>query len=112
MRVRSGQAVLVAAIAIISFCTPRTIMAQEDDGPKLAQQVRNILERNCYRCHGQNGANEGGFDYSLDFAKLVGKKVIAGDPGKSRLFQRMGVIRDMPLEGEEPAPQRCGDCRH
>ena len=104
MRVRSGQAVLVAVIAMISFFTPRVMSAQDDDGPKLAQQVRSILERNCYRCHGQNGANEGGFDFILDFTKLVGKKVIAGDPGKSRLFKRVGVIRDMPPEGEEPRP--------
>ena len=89
MRVRSGQAAFVAAIAMISFFTPRAMSALDDDGPKLAQQVRSILERNCYRCHGQNGANEGGFDYLLDFTKLVGKKVIAGEPGKSRLLVKV-----------------------
>jgi serine/threonine-protein kinase len=75
-----------------------------DEKARLAGQARLILEKNCYRCHGQNGSNDGGFNYVLDFQKLVGKKVVAGDPEKSRLFRRMGVNRTMPPEDEKQRP--------
>ena len=50
-----------------------------------AGKVRDILKNHCYRCHGQDGANEGGFNYVTDLRRLVERrKVLPGDPGKSR----------------------------
>ena len=37
----------------------------------LAKKAHDILKANCYRCHGQDGAVEGGFNYVLDFKTLV-----------------------------------------
>ncbi|MCI0455624.1 MAG: hypothetical protein L0Z62_01425 [Gemmataceae bacterium] len=74
--------------------------------PKLAQQAYTILEKTCYRCHGQNGANEGGVNYILDFGKLIArKKVVPRDPGKSKLYQRVTASADpMPPADEKPRP--------
>jgi tRNA A-37 threonylcarbamoyl transferase component Bud32 len=73
--------------------------------PELATKAREVLQAHCYRCHGQDGAVEGGFNYVLDHQRLVarGKKVVPGDPQGSRLLQR---IKDgeMPPEGEQPRP--------
>jgi tetratricopeptide (TPR) repeat protein/mono/diheme cytochrome c family protein len=73
---------------------------------ELAVKARAILQTHCHRCHGQNGTNEGGFNFVLDRARLVSRKKIApGDPAKSRLFGRMTSSDDpMPPEGEKPRP--------
>jgi mono/diheme cytochrome c family protein len=110
MRCRFWRSTLVAGLILLLPATGRT---QPADNQKLAAQVKEIFTRNCYRCHGQNGAHEGRFDSVLDFKKLVGPalvdaknpKVIAGSPDKSRLFIRMGIRRDMPYpEDEQPRP--------
>jgi serine/threonine protein kinase/formylglycine-generating enzyme required for sulfatase activity len=72
----------------------------------LARQAQAILKANCYRCHGQEGTVEGGFNYVLDRQQLVArKKVLPGKPRESRLFKR--VLNDeMPPEGESPRPNK------
>ena len=46
----------------------------------LAAKASAILDTHCHRCHGKDGAIEGGFNYILDFAKLADrKKVVAGN---------------------------------
>jgi serine/threonine-protein kinase len=104
---------LLLAVAMLALLFPTPSRSQPEDKQKLAAQVKDIFTRNCYRCHGQNGAHEGRFDWILDFKKLVGPtlldpknpKVVAGSPEKSRLFIRMGVRKDMPYpEDEQPRP--------
>ena len=108
MNFKCGRTVLRAAfvsfVALIPWVVPLTANAQPDEAKQLATKVRDIFERNCHRCHGQNGANEGGFNHALDFKKLVGGKVIAGNAAKSRVFNRLGVLRDMPPEDEKQRP--------
>ncbi|MBX9580609.1 MAG: WD40 repeat domain-containing protein, partial [Gemmataceae bacterium] len=75
-----------------------------DDAADLAAKARTVLTTHCARCHGQDGAAEGGLNYAADLAKLVArKKVVPGDPDASRLFQRIAE-GTMPPEGEEPRP--------
>ena len=63
-----------------------------------AGKVRDILKNHCHRCHGQDGANEGGFNYVTDLRRLVErKKVLPGEPGKSRLIKRI-------LNPDDPMP--------
>jgi serine/threonine-protein kinase len=101
-----------ALVTGLVLLLPVTGRAQPADKEKLALQVKDILSRNCYRCHGLNGANEGQFNWALDFQKLVGPKaidaknpkVVAGDPDNSRLFVRMGKRKTMPPEEEQPRP--------
>ena len=58
---------------------------KQDD---LARKVRQVFERHCYRCHGNDGANEGGFNYVLDRRRLLERrKVVPGEPGRSKLYQ-------------------------
>src|SRR5579871_5265917 len=93
---------IISALVIISLASGPAFAA--DDPRQLATQVSAILKTHCYRCHGQDGAVEGGMNYGTDLAKLVArKKVVPGDPSGSRLFNR---IEDgtMPPPGEKARP--------
>jgi WD40 repeat protein/mono/diheme cytochrome c family protein len=77
-----------------------------DDPKQLAARAQSILKTHCYRCHGQDGAIEGGMNYGTDLAKLLArKKVIPGDPAGSRLFKRIDE-GTMPPPGEKLRPSR------
>src|SRR5262249_45398134 len=71
----------------------------------LAQKARAILKANCYRCHGQDGNVEGGFNFVLDRQQLVTRRsmVVPGNPKKSRIFRRI-LDQEMPPEDEKPRP--------
>src|SRR5262249_47361946 len=70
----------------------------------LARKAQAILKANCYRCHGQEGAVEGGMNYVLDLEKLVTrKKVVPGQPDKSPLYKKL-VNNLMPPPDEQPRP--------
>ncbi len=73
----------------------------------MAQKAQAVLKTHCYRCHGQDGANEGGFNYSADLRQLVSRRrVIAGDAAKSKLLKRMLSADDpMPPAEEKQRPR-------
>jgi len=65
-----------------------------------AQEPEAILDAHCHRCHGEAGANEGGFNFILDFPKLATRgKIVPGEPLNSPLMQRI-VKGTMPPPGE------------
>jgi WD40 repeat protein/mono/diheme cytochrome c family protein len=71
---------------------------------ELAGKARKIFETYCYRCHGQDGAAEGGLNYLLDHDRLVGgRQVVAGSVTKSRLLKRV-LVGEMPPEEEKSRP--------
>src|SRR5207253_11117509 len=72
----------------------------------LTQRIHAILKANCYRCHGQDGENEGGLNYVVDLRTLVGRnKVVPGKPEDSAVFKRITAShRPMPPKGEKPRP--------
>jgi serine/threonine-protein kinase len=85
---------------------PATTLAQagKPDIKKLTEKALAILKAHCYRCHGQDGSNEGGLAYVLDLKQLVERrKVVPGDVKKSRLLSRVSE-GDMPPEGEKSRP--------
>lgn len=85
---------LLALSAAVALVIPG--YAQDSAG------VRSILETACYRCHGKDGRNEGGFNYVLKRDQLVArKKLTLGDAAASKLFKRI-QSGDMP-------PGRDGD---
>src|SRR5262249_643540 len=76
----------------------------ETDRPELALQAQAILKANCHRCHGRDGAVEGGMNYILDRDKLFArKKIVPGEAERSPLFKRMSSGK-MPPAGEQPRP--------
>jgi tetratricopeptide (TPR) repeat protein len=82
--------------------------AAEPDRLALARQAVAVLETHCHRCHGKGGANEGGFNYVLDTARLVErKKVVPGKADRSKLYRRLVSADDpMPPEDEKVRPTR------
>ncbi len=89
----------LAAALLAALVVPAT--AQE---PQLAEKARAVLKAHCYRCHGQEGAVEGGLNYVADLGKLVArKKVVPGNPDDSRLMKRI-TDGTMPPPDEQPRP--------
>ncbi|HVS36188.1 MAG TPA: c-type cytochrome domain-containing protein [Gemmataceae bacterium] len=71
---------------------------------ELAAKAVGVLTVNCHRCHGQDGAAEGGMNFILDPAKLVArKKIVPGQPDQSPLFKKLSTGK-MPPPGETPRP--------
>lgn len=67
-----------------------------------AADVKRILDTHCHRCHGQDGAVEGGFNYVLDLPKLLDrKKLLPGNADRSPLLRRI-ADGTMPPPGEKP----------
>src|ERR1700691_4693951 len=80
--------------------------AAEPEPRELAQKAHAIFKTHCYRCHGQDGANEGGFNYVADLRLLVGRRrVVPGHPAKSKPIKRMTNADDpMPPAEEKVRP--------
>jgi WD40 repeat protein/mono/diheme cytochrome c family protein len=92
------------AYAALAALLAATAATAADPPPQLAAKAREVLKANCYRCHGQDGAVEGGFNYVLDRDKLVaGKKVVPGKPDESPLLRKV-VGGKMPPPDESPRP--------
>jgi mono/diheme cytochrome c family protein len=69
-----------------------------------AARAQAVLKANCYRCHGENGTSEGGFNFILDRDKLVArKKIVPGDSAHSKLYRRVSQGEMPPVE-ESPRP--------
>lgn len=97
---------LLTMLACLIATTTTPLWAQQVKPEDLAAKAQRILEVNCYRCHGQNGSTEGGFNTILNFAELKkdAGKLVPGNAEKSRLFRRMGINKDMPPEEETVRP--------
>ncbi|HEY1192204.1 MAG TPA: c-type cytochrome domain-containing protein [Gemmata sp.] len=70
----------------------------------LAAKARAVFEVHCHRCHGKDGAAEGGFNTVLDRRRLVERKrIVPAEPGKSPLLERV-VKNEMPPAEEKERP--------
>ena len=88
---------------LVSALLSSAVPLRADD---LATRAQAILKASCHRCHGQDGALEGGMNYVLDRDKLIArKKIVPGKPDESPLFVRVSRGK-MPPEGEEPRPTK------
>src|SRR5580704_14600202 len=93
----------LAAVLLLIASRP---LFSADASKQLAVRTQSILKAHCYRCHGQDGAIEGGMNYGTDLAKLVArKKIIPGNPSGSRLFKRIEE-GTMPPPAEKSRPNR------
>jgi tetratricopeptide (TPR) repeat protein/mono/diheme cytochrome c family protein len=94
--------------ALLSLLAFPVIGRTQPPKQELAAQARKLFETHCYRCHGRDGANEGGVNYILDRDKLVERrKLVPGQPAKSRLFRRITNPDDpMPPTEEKARPTK------
>jgi hypothetical protein len=80
------------------------VQSDSVDRISVARKAHDILKASCYRCHGENGTAEGGFNFVLDRDKLVARrKLLPGDAEHSKLYRRVSE-GEMPPEGETPRP--------
>ncbi len=95
----------LAVSLIVTVCTDRP--AHGADNTALARKVKAILRANCYKCHGENGTNEGGFNYLLDRGQLVSRnKVVPGKHRQSKLFRKVSSGEMPPEMVKKPRPTR------
>src|SRR5947209_6280536 len=100
---------LASRVAMAYFLVAAFNPLARADDDSLAPKVHAILKANCHRCHGHDGANEGGFNYVLDRSRLVGrKKVVPGDPATSKLYKRL-VNSDEPMPPADERPRPSAD---
>src|SRR4051812_48887594 len=84
-------------LALAALAGPPALPSPPD--PTLAARAVGVLKTHCHRCHGQDGAVEGGFNYILDRDKLVARrKVVPGQPERSPLYIRV-------VKGRMPPPE-------
>jgi hypothetical protein len=76
------------------------------DPAQLAANVEKVLRASCYRCHGEEGASEGGFNFVLNLEKLAHTVVTPNNLRESLLYERISARDDsvMPPPGEKPRP--------
>jgi WD40 repeat protein/mono/diheme cytochrome c family protein len=90
--------------ALLFTLVASVALAAEPDPREIAAQAEQVLRRYCYRCHGQDGAVEGGFNYVVDVPRLIASgKIVPGKPDQSPLWKRLAKD-SMPPAGEEPRP--------
>ncbi len=79
---------------------------QQKSSDELAQKAKQVLSKSCFRCHGKNQSEEGGFDFVLDYERLIATNFVRpNSPDNSPLLERMESRDDpMPPEGEAPRP--------
>lgn len=91
-------------LALLGLLASGERLRAEPKPAELAKKAQAILKVNCHRCHGRDGAVEGGLNYILDRDKLIArKKVLPGKAEQSPLFKRMAAAK-MPPPGEHPRP--------
>ena len=83
----SAKTVPLALGCLLAFSVP----ASADEKQELTAKVQTVFKAHCYRCHGQNGAIEGGMNYIGDLSKLVArKKILPGNADIRRPPRRSG----------------------
>lgn len=95
-----------APTAVATNVPPPPVTPITAQGKELAEKAHAILKTACYRCHGEDGASEGGFNFALNLSKVAKTLISHKNPGASVLFQRLTTTGDsvMPPVGETPRP--------
>jgi mono/diheme cytochrome c family protein len=70
-------------------------------GPQMPTDVLAILQSRCAGCHTYGQADPAGWGSVLDISRMIASDIVVpGDPGASRLIDRVAVAGDMPPKGE------------
>ena len=95
-----------AFVLLLSAFTHAAAPPHVPDRPSLAIKAEAVLRKHCYRCHGQDGAVEGGFNFILEHEKLVSRrKIVPGKPDESSLYRRI-TSGKMPPASESIRPDK------
>ena len=78
-------------------------VAHAQNTVELAKKAQAVLKDRCFSCHGESGANEGGFNYALNRKRLVRELVVPGSADESKLLQRV-IKGEMPPDGDKLPP--------
>jgi mono/diheme cytochrome c family protein len=96
---QTGLAVTVATalIVVLGLAVSHKIEGELEKAPRsVALKAKEVLERNCYECHGKGGSDEGGFNFVLDRDGLVDSGYfVPGDTEDSYALTRM-IDKEMP----------------
>src|SRR5687768_9524204 len=58
--------------------------------PEIALKAQQLLRSQCHVCHGQDGADEGGFNHVLSRDRMVAtERIVPGKPDESPLFTQV-----------------------
>lgn len=106
LKAKDAPAPQPAAAAAPVSSAPASLPAVSGSATELAAQAEKILRSSCYRCHGEDGSSEGGFNFVLNLEKLARTVVKPKNPAGSLLYDRMAAKDEsvMPPEGESPRP--------
>ncbi len=92
-------------LGMLLLCSGGAVRAASDEEISRAQRAAQILKDNCFRCHGEDGSDEGGLDNVLNLRKLMARRlIIAGNADDSVLLQRI-VEGDMPADDDPLSPR-------
>ena len=87
---------------VVGFCCliVSTTVTSAQDAAALAKNAQAVLKDRCFSCHGESGANEGGFNFALNRKRLVRELVVPGSADESKLLQRV-IKGEMPPDGDK-----------
>ena len=89
-------------LATIAFLLAAAPLGAADDPAALAARAQAVFKANCYRCHGQDGAIEGGLNYVADLGKLVAQEGRTRQPRRKPALQAAGRWHDAAAGREAP----------
>ncbi|MFO1093256.1 MAG: c-type cytochrome domain-containing protein [Planctomycetaceae bacterium] len=99
-----GETLLAQAPAALP-AAPANV-ATDPGAVELAKKAEAALKASCYRCHGEDGTSEGGFNFVLNLEKLSKSLISPRNPAGSLLYERMTATDQsvMPPPKENPRP--------
>ncbi len=82
-------------------------------GAEMPAEVVALLQSRCSQCHTYGERDTAGWGSVLDLSRMVASDIVVpGNPDGSRLYQRVAVRVDMPLNGTRLSPDEVGLLRN
>jgi mono/diheme cytochrome c family protein len=80
---------------------------------EIPADVAALLQSRCSQCHTYGERDTAGWGSVLDLSRMVAADIVVpGNPEGSRLFQRVAIRVDMPLNGSRLTPEETGLLRN
>jgi mono/diheme cytochrome c family protein len=93
--------------------TPPTPPTPPVTGAEIPAEVASLLQARCSMCHTYGERDTAGWGSVLDLSRMVAADIVVpGNPEASRMYQRVAVRVDMPLNGNRLTPEEVGLLRN